>query len=267
MQIDDSAYWFIFQDDRLIFINHQNKLTLPKTGSLGMLRQMLLRQHTLGNIQETIYFCGEVAKDIPRGDDIVAVSLRKAFEVLQPYEYGLAVRAVSIINWDRNHQFCGRCGNQTQHMPGHYERSCPICGLSFYPRISPSIIVLIHKNDQLLMARSPHFTPGAYGLIAGFVEIGESLEETIHREVKEEVNIEIKNLRYIASQPWPFPDSLMMGFTAEYAAGEIKIDGHEIEAAGWYRYDQLPGRPSTKLSLASRLIDQFIAEQSKKSNE
>jgi NAD+ diphosphatase len=115
------------------------------------------------------------------------------------------------------------------------------------------------------MARSPHFIPGAYGLIAGFIEVGESIEEAVHREVKEEVSINIKNLRYFGSQPWPFPDSLMIGFIADYASGEINIDHEEIEAAGWYKFDNLPGRPSTRISIASQLIEHFVAEQRQKS--
>lgn len=108
------------------------------------------------------------------------------------------------------------------------------------------------------MARSPHFLPGIYGLIAGFVETGESIEETVHREVAEEVGIKIKNLSYFGSQPWPFPDSLMIAFMAEYESGEIIIDKNEIEEAGWYRYDDLPGRPSMSFSIASTMLDNFI---------
>src|SRR5690606_2224103 len=121
-----------------------------------------------------------------------------------------------------------------------FERTCPTCHLAAYPRISPSIIVRIHKGDQILMARSPHFAPGIYGLIAGFVESGETLEETIHREVMEEVGIKVKNIRYFDSQPWPFPDSLMIGFTAEHASGDIQVDHHEIEHADWYGKDNIP---------------------------
>ena len=114
------------------------------------------------------------------------------------------------------------------------------------------------------MARSPHFAPGVFGLIAGFVEIGESLEEAVFREVKEEVSLDIKNIRYFTSQPWPFPDSLMVGFIADYAGGDIQIDHREIESAGWYRYDHLPGRPSSGISIASKLLEHFIRGQKRK---
>lgn len=133
-----------------------------------------------------------------------------------------------------------------------------LCHLSFFPRISPSIIVLIKKADHLLMARSPHFLPGVYGLIAGFIDAGESIEEAVHREVKEEVGLKIKNLSYFGSQQWPFPDSLMIAFTADYCSGDITINPDEIEEAGWYKYNNLPGRPQTSVSIASKLIDNFI---------
>ena len=113
------------------------------------------------------------------------------------------------------------------------------------------------------MARGPHFLPGVYALIAGFVESGESLEETVHREVLEEVGIYVKNLSYYGSQPWPFPDSLMIAFKADYASGDIAIDRKEIEEAGWYRYDNLPGRPSTSASISSKLLDDYVSHATK----
>jgi NAD+ diphosphatase len=262
---EDSDTWLIFQEDRLIFIKQAGELKPLRLPALVSLKSYLHRQHLLGQIQDSRCFCAEVNKDVVLPDDMVTVPLRKAFELLDASWYRFAAKAFSIVNWDRNHQYCGRCGHTTIHKLGGFERVCTSCGLSFYPRISPSVIVLIKREDELLMARSPHFTPGIYGLIAGFIESGESIEEAIHREVREEVSIEIKALRYFMSQPWPFPDSLMIGFTAEYASGEIHIDGREIEAAGWYRYDNLPGRPSSNISIASKMIQQFIEEHSKRS--
>jgi NAD+ diphosphatase len=178
--------------------------------------------------------------------------------------YGTIIRAFSIINWDKNHQFCGRCAHPTKQENERFERVCTHCGLIHYPRISPSIIVLIRRDDHLLMARSPHFSPGIFGLIAGFVEPGENLEQAVKREVKEEVNLEIKNLSYFMSQAWPFPDSLMVGFFADYVSGDIRIDPLEIETAGWYRYDQLPELPSIRISISRQLIDHFVKEQQEK---
>lgn len=252
--------WFIFQAEHLLLIKSENHYQLPAAVTLTLLKANLLRQHYLGHLNNVDCYCAEIDNTATLPPDVEPVLLRKAFEILGEDWYAATAKAYSVINWDKTHQFCSRCGHATVHRLGTFERVCSVCHFSLYPRISPSIIVRISKEDQILMARSPHFTPGAYGLIAGFVEVGESAEDAVHREVKEEVTIEIKNLRYFGSQSWPFPDSLMLGFTADYARGEINIDTNEIEAAGWYRYDKLPGRPSSHMSIASRLIDDFIAK-------
>lgn len=257
--INENSHWFIFQADRLLIMKQNSSLKMPEN-IFSSLTSSLVRQHKLGLFNNIECFCAEVSKETILPQELTPLPLRQAFEVLERVWFGVAVKAFSVINWDRNNQFCGRCGTPTQHTISTFERICPTCGLALYPRISPSVIVLIRKQDQILMARSPHFTPGAYGLIAGFVEIGENLEQTLHREVKEEVNIEIKNIRYFGSQPWPFPDSLMIGFTADYAGGELRIDNNEIEAAGWYRYDNLPGLPTSSFSLARKLIDHYLSE-------
>jgi NAD+ diphosphatase len=145
-------------------------------------------------------------------------------------------------------------------------KKCPNCGLLHFPRLAPAIIVAIERGDRLLMARSRRFTTGMYSVLAGFVEPGESLEETVAREVKEEVGISLKDIKYFGSQPWPFPHSLMIGFTATYASGEIVMDDSEIEDAGWFTVDSLPPLPG-KISIARKLIDGFIEKHSKKPKE
>jgi NAD+ diphosphatase len=139
-------------------------------------------------------------------------------------------------------------------------KECPQCGLLAFPRLSPAIIVLVQRRHELLLARPYHFPPGLYSVIAGFVEPGETLEEAVVREVREEVNLAIKDIRYFGSQPWPFPHSLMIGFTATHAGGEISIDDAEIEDAGWFKADALPTLPG-KISIARKLIDWFLAKQ------
>lgn len=252
-------YWFIFQNDRLL-IQRGDNIQLVTSSNTPTLKSAFLRQHLLGQFENFNVYCAEIPVEQTLPEKIEAQPLRKAMELLGTDWYNMAAKAYTIINWDKNHQYCGRCGNTTTHKTGSFERICNTCGLNFYPRISPSIIVLIHKGDQLLMARSPHFTPGAYGLIAGFVEAGESIETAVHREVWEEVQIKIKNLHYFGSQAWPFPDSLMIAFMAEYDSGEIIIDSNELETAGWYHFNDLPGRPSYQMSMASKLIDHFIAQ-------
>jgi NAD+ diphosphatase len=204
---------------------------------------------------ENHYYCAEVHTLPP---PFQAQPLRPGLAQIELHLLALTIKAYNILRWDRLHQFCGACGIPTIHYPPLYERKCLSCNISYFPRISPCIIVRINKGQQLLMARSPHFAAGVYGLIAGFIEPGETAEQAVHREVYEEVGIKIKHLKYFDSQPWPFPDALMLGYTAEYESGELMVDTKELETAGWYPMDALPGRPSNPRSIASRLIDDFI---------
>lgn len=185
--------------------------------------------------------------------------LREMFGFLEDDLLGLAGRANQIVNWDQAHQFCGRCGKKMTYKEDERAKICPSCDLINYPRISPAIIVAVIRDNKILLARSPRFPASFYSVLAGFVEPGESLEECVAREVKEEAGVDIKNIRYFGSQPWPFPDSLMVGFTADYAGGEILMDKTEILDAGWFAADNLPQIPG-KISIARRLIDWF-AEQ------
>lgn len=180
--------------------------------------------------------------------------VRGLFNLVGAEAVSLAGRAIQLLDWQKNHRYCGRCGVPTTLKPGEFSLVCPACGLVFYPRISPAVMVLISRGDELLLARSPRFRPGVFSALAGFVEAGETLEQCAKREVLEEVGIEITNLRYYKSQPWPFPDSLMMAFFADYAGGVIDPDPLEIEAAGWFSRGALPTLPEP-VTLARQLID------------
>ena len=171
---------------------------------------------------------------------------------------GAFLRAYHIVQWRRESVFCGTCGNRNGDAPNELARVCPVCGRPEYPRISPAVIVLI-INDQgkALLAHNRNFTAGVYSLIAGFNEAGENLEDTVDREIREEVGLEVRDLRYITSQPWPFPNSLMLGFTARYAGGTIKADGVEIEDARWFDRDHLPDLPG-KGSISRHIINLWI---------
>jgi NAD+ diphosphatase len=165
-----------------------------------------------------------------------------------------AAYAVRILDFDRSTAFCGRCGGATRPLTTERARVCTACNRIVYPRISPAIIVLIKRGEEILLARSPRFPEGLFSIIAGFNEPGENLEQTVHREVAEEVGITVRNLRYLGSEPWPFPDSLMIGFVADYAEGEIRIDNQEIEAADWFSRETLPPVP-TGASISRALIE------------
>jgi NAD+ diphosphatase len=169
-----------------------------------------------------------------------------------------AARALQLLDWSRTHQHCGCCGTAMQpHAAGDMARVCPACSHSAYPRINPCVIVAIRRDNTILLARAQRFTVPMFSLIAGFVEVGETLEQAVHREVLEEVGIKIHNLHYMGSQPWPFPSNLMIGFTADYLSGELVLQEDEIAEAAYYPIDQLPLIPPTG-SIAHTLIDHTI---------
>ena len=250
---------FIFQNDHLLLLKNNN--LLPNAIEQTAMAPHILRRFHLGCLNNINYDCIEIHPETLISEAYHLLPLKPALCFFSPEMYGLATKAYSVIRWDKNHQFCSRCGTRTVHPAKSFERVCATCELSFFPRISPSIIVLIKRDHQLLMARSPHFPPGVYSLIAGFVDPGESIEDAVHREVREEVGLSIKNLSYWGSQPWPFPDSLMLAFTADYESGDIIMEEDEIEDAGWYPYNQLPGLPSSAISIAMKLINDFISEK------
>jgi NAD+ diphosphatase len=175
-----------------------------------------------------------------------------------PGPAGRLFRACHILQWRHESAYCGSCGSPNGYAPGELARQCPVCGRQEFPRISPAIIVLIiNDRGEALLAHNRKFSGRIYSLIAGFTEAGESLEATVVREVREEVAIEVRDIRYMASQPWPFPNSLMLGFTARYAGGTIKADGVEIEDARWFDRDHLPELPGHG-SVSRYLINQWL---------
>ena len=182
------------------------------------------------------------------------MTVRSLFSLVGAEAIYLAGRATQLLDWQKNHRYCGSCGTATEVKTGEFCMRCPVCGLAAYPRISPAVMVLVSRGDKLLLARGPHFKPGVFSALAGFVEPGETLEQCAQREVREEVGIEIANLRYFRSQSWPFPDSLMVAFFADYAGGEINPDPLEIEAADWFSLNALPKLPDAA-SIACQLIE------------
>jgi NAD+ diphosphatase len=184
--------------------------------------------------------------------------LRSLFDGMSYSFFALAARALEIVEWDRSHRFCGTCGTATILKDGERARECLSCGSLSYPRISPAVIVAVVRGDRILLARAARFPPGLHSVLAGYVEPGETLEECVHREVREETGIEVTNLRYFASQPWPFPHSLMVAFIAEHSGGEIVVDGAELKDAGWFTGDALPEIPGP-MTVARRLIDWFTS--------
>jgi NAD+ diphosphatase len=201
-------------------------------------------------------------KDAPLPPHWKRISIRQCLPRIitggKPGPVNRLLRAYHIMQWKRNSAFCGSCGHPNADSLSELARLCPACGRLEFPRIAPAVIVIIINNEgQALLAHNRNFAAGVYSLIAGFTEAGESLEDTVRRETREEVGIAVKDIRYIASQPWPFPNSLMLGFAARWEAGILKPDGVEIEDARWYDRDTLPPLPGNG-SVARYLINLWI---------
>ena len=234
-------------------------IDLPLVSHLEELGVKVVRSQYLGTLDNRPCYGAELPRDLELPEGLELMPLRSLYGQLDDRLFAIAGRATQLVEWDRTHQYCGSCATPMEQSRQERFKRCPECGLRQYPRLSPAVIMLVSRGSEVLLARAPRFREGMYSVLAGFVEPGESLEETVAREVREEVGVEIQNIRYFGSQPWPFPNSLMIGFTAQYASGDIIIDPIEIEAAAWFTKDNLPPVPS-KLSIARKLIDWFLEE-------
>ena len=250
---------FAFQQTLLLVADAAPGAQLPAHGHLSGLGAPPLRRLYLGTLGARACYAFEYGADTPAPPGLLWQGLRALYGRLDDDLFALAGRALQYVDWDRTHQYCGRCGTPTQHRRNERARECPACDLIVYPRIAPAVMCLIRRGRSILLARSPRFAPGMYSALAGFVEPGESLEQCLAREVLEETGIRIANARYFASQPWPFPHSLMIAFVADYAGGEIRPAPDEIEDAQWFDIDALPKLPN-RISIARRLIDGAVAE-------
>ena len=225
------SFCFAFQKTSLLIAANAPRAGLPGHDDLSRLGVTPVRRLYLGTLGGRDCYAFEYEADIEPPQDMLWQGLRALYGKLDESLFALAGRALQYVDWDRTHQFCGRCGTPTRHREHERARECPACALIAYPRIAPAVMCLVRRGSEILLARSPHFLPGMYSALAGFVEPGESLEQCLAREVLEETGIRIANPRYFASQPWPFPHSLMIAFIAEYAGGEITPAPDEIEDA------------------------------------
>ncbi|AKH18275.1 NTP pyrophosphohydrolase [Deinococcus soli (ex Cha et al. 2016)] len=250
---DAGSVWFVFDGPKLVL---RADGTLP-TGEAPLPAVDVTR---LGTLDGTSYLAAGLDGDLPGG--FQAVPVRSGFGRLPDHHMGLAGYAAQVIEFARTHRYCGRCSAPLSDVTHERSRRCPNCGLTVYPRVAPVAMVLIRRGQgrdtELLLARSPHFPPGMYSALAGFVEPSETLEAAARREVQEEVGVQITDLRYQFSQPWPFPHSLMLGFTAEYVGGDITPQPGEIDDARWFPVTGLPTLPAA-FSIARALIDGAVA--------
>ena len=254
---DEPVDWFIYVGNRLLVSLQGERAQVPAAIGWPLPGVGELRRLYMGSSNGVHCYASEIDQRAAIPADLTLMGLRELWGVLDDASLGLAGQAIQLVDWDRCHQFCGRCGEPMALNTNDRSKRCSACQLNHYPRIAPAVMIRITRDDEILMGRSPRFPPGLYSVLAGFVDPGETLEQAMHREVMEEVGLKIKNLRYFTSQSWPFPHSLMIGFTAEYASGDITLEDEEIEEAGWFTRDNMPKIPST-ISIARRLVDDYL---------
>jgi NAD+ diphosphatase len=262
--VSPNPLWFLASDASLVVQSKIDRVVLPASDDVGHLGLDPSDSHYLGRLGDEDCFTLAVG-NVVITEPWSLQGLRSLHGRLEEDVLAAAGRAVQIATFSATHRYCGRCGSPMTRHADERCMVCPNCGLSNYPRIAPAIIVLVRRERQALLAHSARFSSTFYSTLAGFVEPGETLEETLEREVREESGISVTNIRYFGSQPWPFPHSLMIGFTADFAGGEIVVDGKEIVDARWFSADRLPDIPP-KSSIARKLIDAWLADVNGRSN-
>ena len=261
LPLDDGAIAHVFVREALVqFQDSPGALPWRFYREAGLVAD---RVHPLGHHRGQAHLAVALDDDpraarLPEG--LRSAGLRSWFGVLDDATLSIAMRAVQVLEWERTHRFCGACGTRTERAPGERAMRCAGCGLSVYPRISPAMMVLVTRGRELLLGRGLTFPPGRYSALAGFLEAGETIEEAVVREVREEVGVEVRDLRYFGSQSWPFPNSLMIAFRAEWAGGDVRPDPAELADAQWFAPEALPQLPPP-LSIARALIESTLAEQ------
>lgn len=252
--------WYLFSNDKLmLWQNEAGIINLPTSQQAEMLEPYFdgtIHRFTAPDACE----CRTVSVNLPNVFDEkwLLMNLRDAYNYLPHSYYKYGGRAYELLYWDSHSRFCPVCGTPTQHLDTIMKK-CPSCKHEVYPPIATATIVLVRRGEEALLVRARNFRSNHYGLVAGFLEPGETLEECVAREVMEETGLRIRNIQYFGNQPWPYPCGLMVGFTAEYESGDIALQEEELTTAAFFRRDNLPELPR-KLSIARRLIDAWIAK-------
>lgn len=261
----DSLFFVVFEQSILTFSNE----TFLRPISEDELKWSYIEErerHFLGYLNKKPCFVILSGNSNCELEHSIFIEMRSALGRMPDQLFDVISRSIQIINWSKDHKFCGGCGEKMEKHPterAYFKKDCLECkGQLIYPRISPCVIALIYKGNEFLLAHNKNFPQGFYSTLAGFIEPGESVESALKREVKEEVNISIKNLEYFDSQSWPFPSQLMLGFFAEYESGEIEPDGEEIDDAQWFTAESMPNNiPPANISISGRLIQNFLEKK------
>ena len=257
-RVSGDVRWFLFHEGQILISDDRPQDPFPVFDPRFVEGMDGLERHYLGMLDDTHCMAVELPEPGLSVPGLYTESLRRLLVRLDHAQFAMFSRASQVLSWRRNHAFCSRCGQPAR--PDLSERTmiCDACGYTQYPRITPCVIMLVTRGEEALLARSARFPEGFFSCLAGFMEPGETAEQAVAREVMEETGLSITNLRYHGSQSWPFPHSLMLGFTADYAGGEIRLEDDEIVEAHWYRPEQLPMMPPQG-SIARSLIDTWCS--------
>lgn len=250
------AYWFIFFNDQLLLQKNGETYTIPCSINPPVPVKNILEVSNYNDIP-----CLAVSVNMPIEEttgNYRSMALRASYDYLDAALHNLAGKAYELIYWDQHSRFCPVCGTETVRQT-IISKQCPSCKYEMYPVVSPAILVLIRKGDSILLVHARNFRGSFYGLVAGFLETGETLEECVRREVMEETGLEITNISYFGNQPWPYPSNLMVGFIADYAGGTIRLQAEELSEGAFFTKENLPELPR-KLSLARKMIDWWLQQ-------
>lgn len=253
---NNPAYWFIFSNDRLLLQKNNGTYTIPCNDMAPVPVDGVQEVSILGDIPCKAAFTKAILQETK---EYIPIGLRDSFFHIERPLYDMAGKAAQIIYWDKHSQYCPTCGTKMVQTTS-ISKQCPVCKYELYPHVSAAILVLVRKEDSILLVHAHNFKGTFNSLVAGFLETGETFEECVAREVMEETGLQIRNITYFANQPWPYPSNLMVGFIADYAGGEIKLQEEELSSGAFYTKDNLPELPR-KLSLARKMIDWWLEQK------
>lgn len=265
-EIQPSTQWFVFFDDQLLLKKEENnKYSVPCGAEPPVKPKAGVVIHEVFPPEGEAVRAFAIEQPIEETDEWVMIGLRASYDCLPLAHYQAAGKAYQILHWDRHSRFCPVCGTPMVQQAAIMKK-CPRCGNEMYPAVSTAIIVLVRKGKEILLVHARNFRGTFFGLVAGFLETGETLEQCVKREVLEETGLRVKNITYFGNQPWPYPSGLMVGFIADYESGEIKLQEDELTAAAFYSKENLPEIPR-KLSIARKLIDWWLENENENEAE
>lgn len=250
------AFWFPFREGELLVQQRERGIAIIFSDQTGIAAIQPQTITYLGLLDGKPCMACEVSAETPLPENWKMLDLRSLYNEVDEALYVVAGYAFQILLWQRNSRYCPACGHQTEIIPASWGKQCPHCGHISYPPAVPAVLVLIHDGERVLLAHKPGWGP-RYSILAGFVEPGESLEECVERETMEEVGVNVTDITYVGSQPWPFPHQLMVGYMARYDGGEIRVDEQELDDAQWFHVDNLPNLPAP-MSLARQIITAWV---------